>query len=710
MQKQFVKLLKPIIHIKMINFDKIKNNVIQELALPSIPNDIEELINQLTLECLDNYNLIKEIKKVDTKILKSYLPNTDNIWKTLSGCDAVYIGLISLGQKSQKYLDSISDKGSFETYLVDLIYNLILNECFSQVWCNLQDNLQDNYGLTPVIAPGEKDFSIVLQKLIFEFVSSPEVVLDYKTFFMTPLKSITFMIGVGKDILSYNIEQRCHDCHNLKCHQKLVEIKINNVIYRVPYQKRLYDVLVDNKIFFDSFCGGNHRCSRCKVTVVKNNKTETKLACDTYCSHGLEVITNSEINKIEIEDTYQGFIHKGAITNDDSYGIVFDVGTTTIVGGIYHLGSKEELQVVAEHNEQYLYGLDVISRISYTLTNKSGLEQLNKSIINQLNSIIKKLTNSILGYVSKIVIVGNPTMISIINNISLTSLASYPFESQVNRFIEVESQKIGLFSNAVVTFISGISGFVGSDVLSDIVASKFYEADNYQLLIDLGTNGEIALGNKDEIYTCSTAAGPAFEGAKISCGVPSIPGAISKFSLENGNYNYTTIKNKPSIGFCGSGIVDLVATLLDNNIIDQSGMFINSDDFHINLDNNSFIFNQQDVRELQLAKSAIRTGVEILLRKAKISTAQIESVFISGGLGSNINVKSAIKIGLLPNSTESKVKLIGNSSYYGASLYLLYAKYKELFIKTQSIIKSIDLNNEEEFIDLFVNYLALGII
>lgn len=692
----------------MINFDKIKNKVIQELALPSIPNEILELINKLTLDCLNNYNLIRDIKKVDTIILKNYLSNNDKVWQTLNNCEIVYIGLISLGDKSQKYLDSVIDKSSFESYLIDVIFNIILNECFSVAWCNLQDTLQDNYGLTSIIAPGERDIDLELQKVIFEFVTSSDVHLDPKTLFMTPLKSMTFMIGVEKCIQSYNLEKRCYDCHNLKCHQKIIDIKINNVIYQVPYQKRLYDILVDNKIFFDSFCSGNHLCGKCKVLIIKDNNSETKLACDTYCSHGLEVITNSEINKIEIEAAYQGIIHKGSnITNDDSYGIVFDVGTTTIVGGIYHLGSKKEIQVVAEHNEQYLYGLDVISRISYTLTNKNGLEKLNKSIISQLNSIINKLTNNLLGIITKIVIVGNPTMISIINNFSLTSLASYPFESQVNHFIEVNSEKLGLIGSAIVTFISGISGFIGSDVLGGIVASKFYEASQYQLLIDLGTNGEIALGNRNEIYTCSTAAGPAFEGAKISCGVPSIPGAISKFFIDKGNTHYSTIKNQPPIGFCGSGIIDLVATLLNNNLIDQSGMFRNNDQFSISLDNNNFIFNQQDIRELQLAKSAIRTGIDILLKKANINSSQLESIFISGGLGSNVNIKSAIQIGLLPKETEGKVHLIGNSAYYGASLYLVNNEYQALFNKTQSIIKSIDLNDEDTFIDLFVKYLAL---
>jgi len=151
----------------------------------------------------------------------------------------------------------------------------------------------------------------------------------------------------------------------------------------------------------------------------------------------------------------------------------------------------------------------------------------------------------------------------------------------------------------------------------------------------------------------------------------------------------------------------MVAGLVNNHMVNNHGMFINND-YSFTLDNKTFKFTQQDVRELQLAKSAIRTGIEILMKKANISTKQIESIYVSGGLGSNINITSAIQIGLLPQGTEDKVHLIGNSAYYGASLYLLYNEYQEVFNRTLSIIKVIDLNNETEFTDLFVRYLELS--
>jgi uncharacterized 2Fe-2S/4Fe-4S cluster protein (DUF4445 family) len=298
-------------------------------------------------------------------------------------------------------------------------------------------------------------------------------------------------------------------------------------------------------------------------------------------------------------------------------------------------------------------------------------------------------------------------MISIINNIPLDSLAFYPFESKVSHNFEIKAEQIGLRGGAEVTCISGVSGFIGSDVLSGIVSCKFYEADGYQLLIDLGTNGEIALGNRKHIWACSTAAGPAFEGAKISCGVPSIPGAVYKFAMEKAHLDYATINNLPPIGFCGSGIIDLTCELLKNDLIDKSGMFKKNDSFQITLDKTDFTFNQQDVRELQLAKSAIITGLEILLQKANINKDEVENVYISGGFGSNINVQNAAFIGLLPEGIENKVKLIGNSAFYGASLYLLFEEYKNIFLKTQTTITSLDLNSEECFTDLFINNLEL---
>jgi uncharacterized 2Fe-2S/4Fe-4S cluster protein (DUF4445 family) len=692
----------------MISAGNIRSRLIRHLALPSVPDEIESLIDQLIEECLKNIELVSDIKAVDLDELCHMACANDPVLKNLGGCRKVHLGLVSLGPASQTYFDQVQDKGSLEFYLINEIYNIILSDCFSGLWHQLKASLGDATVLDSAIAPGEGDAGLLWQKVIFQYVAHTGVSLDEKTLFMTPVKSFTFMTGERKAEEVSNPDKHLSDGYHIDIHQHLIRISINGEAYFVSNQARLFDVLVDNKIAFDGYCGGNHRCGKCLVNLIHHNQQETRLACETYCTDGMEILTLGKRHQLKVEDSYQGIRHAPSGTGcEGNFGIVFDVGTTTIVGGCFDLGSKEKIRLIAEQNDQYLYGLDVISRISYSLYNEKGLERLNRAIISQLNEMTRKLTDGLKLNITRMVIVGNPTMISIINNIPLDSLAGYPFESKVNNLIRLRASEIGLEGDADIVFPYGVSGFIGSDILSGIVACKFYETSRYQLLIDLGTNGEIALGNMEEIHACSTAAGPAFEGAKIGCGVPSIPGAICRFTFDDKHPVYETIDNVLPVGFCGSGIIDLMAALSENNIIDASGRFVNTDDFRTRLADAEFIFSQQDVRELQLAKSAIMTGMEILLKKAHITIDELGTIFISGGLGSNINVQSAIKIGLLPDGVKNKVQLIGNSSFYGASLFLLYEQYEKIFDQTKSMVRSYDLNEEEPFTDSFIRNLEI---
>jgi uncharacterized 2Fe-2S/4Fe-4S cluster protein (DUF4445 family) len=432
------------------------------------------------------------------------------------------------------------------------------------------------------------------------------------------------------------------------------------------------------------------------------------LACETRSFEGLEVETISSIKEIKIQQTYSGVKHQSEITNNNNhYGMAFDIGTTTIVGSLYNLGSAQLLKTLSEHNKQYLYGSDVISRINFTLIDACGLETLHDSIISQLNNLVAKLMQSAnITTLDKIVIVGNPTMISIVNKMNLKSLALYPYSSNVNNYLEGEASRYGLITEALVTFIYGVSAFIGSDIVSGIVASQLYSKKEYQLLIDIGTNGEIALGNRDHIYTCSTAAGPAFEGATISCGVPSIAGAIYQFELNSTETKYYTIDNKPPIGFCGSGIIDLTAAFLNNHFIDASGAFTNEEYQKINLGDISFSFTQNDVREIQLAKSAIFTGIEMLKEKLALQNEDIENIYISGGFGSGLNIDSAIEIGLIPSELKGKVHLIGNSALYGALLFLLYGTSQKIFNDLKGNIGFLDLTLDPKFSESFIDNLS----
>jgi len=658
----------------------LKTKLLDSLKLKDLTLEIDNLIDSCINLCFGNYEVISYEKKVQiNKELKKVL--------NLKGCKDAYFNILSLGNKAQALLDK--EKDEFTKYIIDEVFNLILDQEYENKWCELKSKIPSNLGLTHPYSPGA-NCPLELQKIIFDEIKPHNLFLD-DSYFITPTKTITFIIGVGniKTPSSFN---KCDYCNYPKCK---VRITIDHKEYFVNKGERLIDVFLKYHLPINSFCGGNKRCGKCYVFV----DDKKMLACETIVSNNMHVTTLPSLEKMAIETNAIDAIQD--INKKHETGIVIDVGTTTIVGVLYDLITGFKADTIAFHNKQYQHGLDVISRITYTLTNLNGLDILNNLIIEQLNDCIKKLESN---HLKKIIIVGNPTMISIILKLPLASLATYPYSTSLTQFITVNGKDLNLNKDVPVTFIYAASSFIGSDIVSGIIACNFLNSDKYQLLIDLGTNGEISLGNKDEVYCCSVASGPAFEGANISCGVPSIPGAIYEVNFHDNSYK--TINNVSPIGFCGLGIIDLVSNLLIHQYIDESGLYI-KDPYKLETNNQEFILTQQDIREVQLAKSAIITGIELLLSKLNINYQDIENVYLSGGFGSNINIDSCINIGLIPQALRNKIKIIGNSALKGAALYLIDPQYEEDFIKLKSIINNLDLIDNPSFQDKFIDNLKL---
>jgi uncharacterized 2Fe-2S/4Fe-4S cluster protein (DUF4445 family) len=234
-----------------------------------------------------------------------------------------------------------------------------------------------------------------------------------------------------------------------------------------------------------------------------------------------------------------------------------------------------------------------------------------------------------------------------------------------------------------------------------------YRTEKINMLIDIGTNGETVLGNKNKMLCLAAAAGPAFEGANISCGTGSVSGAVSEVKIYESNIKYTTINNAPPIGICGSGVVSITAECLKNEIVDETGRFSNSYGakkivIATGEDNKEIAFTQKDIRELQLAKSAIRSGIDILIEKYNCSFEDIDTVYIAGGFGNNINIESAAYIGLIPEELKSKVKSVGNTSLGGTVKYLLSEQGGEALSYIAEHIEYIDMSIEETFSKLFM--------
>lgn len=406
------------------------------------------------------------------------------------------------------------------------------------------------------------------------------------------------------------------------------------------------------------------------------------------------------------------------------YGIAIDLGTTTIALYLIDLNNGHIISVLSQVNNQRAYGSDVISRINYTIENKNGINELNKCIIDEINEMIDKIckANKIdKEEVYNLVVVGNTTMIHLFMKLNCKNIALAPFIPTLTETYECLSSDLGININGVVSFPPGISAYVGSDISAGILSSNICEKEKYSLLLDIGTNGEMALGNKDKVFTCSTAAGPAFEGANIKYGVGGIYGAISSIDLSKSTI-YKTINNETPCGICGSGVLDISSQLLKYEIIDESGRMCDLDEIknenlrkRLKEENNmkEFVifededkkisFTQKDIREVQLAKAAINAGMKVLLKESNLTYDDIEHVYIGGGFGNFMDVESAVNIGMIPKELKNKIKSIGNCAGKGAINYLINEKKQEEIINITNKCKYIELSQSKDFQEFYID-------
>jgi uncharacterized 2Fe-2S/4Fe-4S cluster protein (DUF4445 family) len=464
-----------------------------------------------------------------------------------------------------------------------------------------------------------------------------------------------------------------------------------------PTGHSLLEILRKENLKIYTPCGGKGTCGKC---IVKLKDEGDVIACRYFPDKDIEVILpgEEEANILVHQTEYLEDLPFNITTAENQgaspYGVAIDIGTTTVVLYFLNLLTGQIEKISSFLNPQKLYGGDVISRINYCQENKGGLFELQKTIIDAINSELDSFClkrNSSNYDFERVIIVGNTTMLHLLLGVDPLSIALAPFKPA---FVEKQvriGRKTGLKINdrAEVITLPCISAFVGADILAGLAALKVPQK-NY-LFLDIGTNGEIALINGEKIFTCATAAGPAFEGANISCGMGAVTGAISVFS---GPLKFQVIGNSEPRGLCGSGIVDLVAWLLDNDLVDETGLM--KEPFLIGPQANIMIV-QQDIREIQLAKSAIYSGVKILLDVAGLSFKDIDALYLAGGFGNYISIKSSVRIGLLPFELADKIYTVGNSAGIGA---LQYLKSNDFVVKTEEILKNtsyIELSDIDAF-------------
>ncbi len=442
-------------------------------------------------------------------------------------------------------------------------------------------------------------------------------------------------------------------------------------------------------------------------------------------------------NRFSITGVYNDFTlisFEAGDTEESNYGLAVDIGTTTVVAYLMDLKSGKKIGVASGLNVQKAYGQDVISRINHTMTNEDGLETLRKGIVDQLNSLIASLAeqHSIsLSNMYSMTVAGNTTMMHLFLGLPPENIAAAPFIPAVLEPMQVPAKELGIriAESGWVYIIPGISAYIGADITAATLAGRLLESDKTGLLIDIGTNGEIMLGDRNGLLACSTAAGPAFEGATIRDGVGGIAGAINVVSMGEESLHYTTIAEEKPVGICGSGIVDTISTLLYFGIIDKTGRMQENDEIENGIGKklaknltkekeqaafklvdssqtshgDTILLTQRDVREIQNAKASIAAGINTLIKEAGKEATDIDTVYLAGGFGSYIDKHHAVHLGLIPEVLENRIRVIGNAAGSGAIMALLskdhYNSCKEIAART----KYVELSSSPAFMDDYVN-------
>lgn len=400
---------------------------------------------------------------------------------------------------------------------------------------------------------------------------------------------------------------------------------------------------------------------------------------------------------------------------DRNYGIAFDIGTTTLVGYLINLNDGKVYSVASALNPQTAYGEDVITRITYVNDNEDGLLKLSSAVVDALNDIIKKNCAKAKIKPSDIreaTVVGNSVMHHIFLNIDPTYIGLSPYVPAIKRGLILNSKDINLkiSRGGKVYVLPLIAGFVGADTIGVILSSEIDKESELTLAIDVGTNGEIIIGNRDILTTASCAAGSALEGAHVKDGMRAAAGAIDtiKINPDDLTVEYTTINNKKPIGICGSGIIDAVAEMLKAKIITRGGGFNKQFIDHERIVKNHKIFefiivkkdetankrdiiiSQKDVRELQMAKAAFFSGAQLILNhinRTRNTKLEIKQIFLAGAFGNYINKNNAKFIGMIPDISDEKIYQIGNAAGIGAQNCLLNTNLRK---KASKLLKKID--------------------
>lgn len=459
----------------------------------------------------------------------------------------------------------------------------------------------------------------------------------------------------------------------------------------------LQEVLAQAGIPFDHPCGGRGTCGKCSAEITGcvslpnalERQAGRRLTCQT------RLLGDAQVWLPDFEDHFIEISGRPAAANNPmpgAYGVAVDIGTTTLALKLFELKTGKQLAAEGTMNPQRSVAADVMGRIGAALEGQGA--HLQALIQNAMEELLNRACSAARvprEALSVMVVTGNTTMLYLLTGKSPECLSHAPF--QADTLFDVRSELLGL----PVYYPPCMNAFVGADITCAVLASRMYLQSEPALLCDIGTNGEIALWKEGTLYVTSTAAGPAFEGAGISCGCGSIPGAIDRVWVENGQIQCHTIQDAPAAGICGSGLIDAIAAFLETGVIDETGAASES----VLPLKDGITLSQKDIRAVQLAKAAIRAGIQTLLETVGVSEDEIPVLYIAGGFGSHLNVDSAMAIGLIPPSMKKRIQVLGNAALSGAAELLLNQDCLERVRALAGTASHLDLGGNPQFNENF---------
>ncbi|MEM7827948.1 MAG: ASKHA domain-containing protein [Candidatus Aenigmatarchaeota archaeon] len=515
-----------------------------------------------------------------------------------------------------------------------------------------------------------------------------------------------------------------------------------------PRGKTIAEIARDAGIDIRLPCGGKGLCGRCDILVNPAPSAcmrEKSLLSESFIQRGgrlaCQCIVVSDVTvqipvhcvaspKGTLPETKELLSRVPLDSIRKSSGIAIDLGSSMIAGYLLDGNSLSVINAISIENPQRSFGADVITRTTYIMENPEGIYILREKTLNALNDLINQILSGCNFYVDSIdsiCIAGNSVMIHILFGISPSATVKPPFEIRVKMPDVLTAQELGLDikKNTKVNIIPLSSPFIGGDIVADVAWLGIDESSETEMLIDMGTNCEILMGNKNRLLSTSSPAGPTFEGGRIRCGINAVKGAISWVYIGE-DVRYGVIGNEQPVGICGSGLVDAVAELLKKGIVDETGRIRKREElegeiprtvasriveisgepaFIISEGPENVFITQSDIREFQLAKGALRTGIEILMKEMGIRTDDIKKVYLAGSFGNYLSPDSALRTGILPELPREKIVSCGNIAGHGALLCVLSDEALKKADRIAKRIGYIHMSQHVDFQEYFLKFM-----